>query len=115
VNGLFGVPYDVKEVQDSYTRRPLRLAPSVSITDGMYFYQGLVRTTRRVINSSNKQYLDLHPAEEFLLSLLDGTHTLQDLNSASQELQAIDGMKRMPVRNGIDLLVQLDTIGALAP
>lgn len=114
VDGLFGVPNDFTKLEADYAQRPLRLAPTVKMTDGLYFYQGLVRNTRRVVNVSNKQYLDLHPAEELLVNLLDGQHTLKDINSASEELQSIDPMKRMPVRNGIDLLVQLDNIGALA-
>jgi hypothetical protein len=80
----------------------------------MYFYQGAVRTTTRVTNKRSKEYLDLHPAEDILLNFFDGQHTLRDLNSISQELQGLPETASMPVRDGIDLLVQLDTIGALA-
>ena len=111
VNGLFGSPADTTALESTYANRPLKLKEGAQITDGMYFYQGRVRTNRRV-TSNDRQYLDLHPAEEMLVGLLDGSHTLDDLNNAVKELNTLD--VRMPVRNGLDLLVQLDNIGALA-
>lgn len=111
VNGLFGSPADTSALESTYANRPLKLKEGAQITDGMYFYQGRVRTNRRVIGN-DRQYLDLHPAEEMLVGLLDGGHTLDDLNNAVKELNTLD--VRMPVRNGLDLLVQLDNIGALA-
>ncbi len=77
----------------------------------MYFYQGRIRTTRRVVADDN-QYLDLHPGEEALLRLLDGTHTLVDFNAATNHIRQLQ--KKVPIRNGTDLIVQLDNIGALA-
>ncbi|HLG65639.1 MAG TPA: NAD(P)/FAD-dependent oxidoreductase [Ktedonosporobacter sp.] len=111
VNGLFGSPVDTTALESTYANRPLKLKEGAKITDGMYFYQGRVRTNRRVV-ADDRQYLDLHPAEEMLVGLLDGSHTLDDLNNAVKELNTLD--VRMPVRNGLDLLVQLDNIGALA-
>ncbi|QBD77057.1 NAD(P)/FAD-dependent oxidoreductase [Ktedonosporobacter rubrisoli] len=111
VRGLFGSPYDANPLRSSYAQRPLRLKEDAQLTDGMYFYQGRIRTNRRVV-SGNTCYLDLHPAEEVLVNLLDGTHTLADLDEAARELQSLE--IKMPLRGGLDLLVQLDTIGALA-
>ena len=113
VNGLFGVPYKKEEVEAGYVNRPLRLH-NARVIDGMYFYQGAVRTTRRVVNTQHKGYLDLHPGEEILLNLFDGSHTLAELNNLTKGLQALPEMAAMPVRNGTDLLVQLDGIGVLA-
>jgi len=114
VDGLFGVPYDRASIEAKYAERPLHLNKDVEIKDGMYFYQGLVRTTKRILNRQNKSYLDLHPAEEILLSLFDGQHMLRDVNEATRELQALPELGSLPVRNGIDLVVQLDNIDALA-
>jgi hypothetical protein len=78
----------------------------------LYYFQGFVRKTRRVTNREDGQYLDLHPAEDVVFRLFDGQHTLADLN------QMIEGIRSrgtpMPIRNGIDLLIQLDQIGVLA-
>ncbi len=111
ISGLFGNPCDTTALEAAYSNRPLRLKEHVQITEGMYFYQGLVRTNQRVV-SDNQRYLDLHPAEEILLPLFDGTHTLDDLHNAIKDLQALE--IRMPIRSELDLLVQLDDIGALA-
>lgn len=111
VSGLFGDKADTTVSDPRYTTAPLRLKENTQITSGMYFYQGRIRTTRRVIGSDGR-YLDLHPGEEALLSILDGTHTLDDLNKAIEGLQSLS--VKMPMRNGIDLVVQLDGIGALA-
>lgn len=113
VNGLFGVPYKRAEVEARYTDRPLTLQHA-ELTDGLYFYQGAVRQTRRVVNRRDKQHLDLHPGEEILIDLFDGTHTLSDLNALSHSLQALPQAAHLPVRNGTDLVVQLDTLGVLA-
>ena len=73
-----------------------------------------VRNTRRVVNKQNNTYLDLHPAEEILLALFDGQHHLADVDAIAKELQSLPETASLPVRNGIDLVVQLDNIGALA-
>lgn len=111
VDALFGVGRETSALGNTYADRPLKLKEGVQITEGMYYYQGRVRTTRRVTNS-NGRYLDLHPAEELVLKVLDGKHTLDDLDQAVAALQRLDSP--MPVRRGLDLLVQLDNIGALA-
>ncbi len=112
VDGLFGVPYDQTSLKSTYANRPLLLSKDAQLTDGLYYYQGEVRTTRRVINRQNRGYLDLHPAEEILVNLLDGQHTLAELDDAARQIQKLTAT--LPVRNGTDLLVQLDNIGALA-
>ncbi|HZR41816.1 MAG TPA: NAD(P)/FAD-dependent oxidoreductase [Ktedonobacteraceae bacterium] len=114
VDGLFGIPYDKASIEARYAERPLLLSNQAQLTNGMYFYQGAVRTTRRVLNKQNQNYLDLHPAEEILLNLFDGQHTLSDLNNVSKELQSLPETASMPIRNGTDLVIQLDNIGALA-
>jgi len=113
VNGLFGVPYNKEDVEASYADRPLSLGPA-ELTSGLYFYQGAVRQTRRVVNTRDRRHLDLHPGEEILLNLFDGTHSLAELNDLSKTLQALPATAHMPVRNGTDLAVQLDAIGVLA-
>lgn len=113
VDGLFGSATQTDEMAARYTARPLRLK-NAEVTDGLYFYQGAVRTTRRVVNRQNRSHLDLHPGEEILLNLFDGTHTLADLNELSSALQALPETAHMPLRNGTDLAVQLDLLGVLA-
>ncbi len=113
VDGLFGVSPNRETIEIKYASRPLSLN-NAEVTDGLYFYQGAARKTRRVVNKQNSSYLDLHPGEEILLALFDGAHTLADLNDLSKTLQALPGTARMPVRNGLDLMVQLDTLGVLA-
>lgn len=113
VNGLFGVPYNRAEVEGKYAARPLSLRDA-ELTDGLYFYQGAVRQTRRIVNRQDRRHLDLHPGEEILLDLFDGAHTLGDLNNLSLTLQALAQTEHLPVRNGTDLVVQLDTLGVLA-
>ncbi|HET8847125.1 MAG TPA: NAD(P)/FAD-dependent oxidoreductase [Ktedonobacteraceae bacterium] len=113
VNGLFGIPYNKEEVEASYKNRSLRLS-NARVTEGLYFYQGAVRKTTRVTNTQNSDYLDLHPGEEILLDLFDGAHTLKHLSELTRELQALPETAHMPIRNGVDLLVQLETIGVLA-
>lgn len=113
VKGLFGVPYNSQDALAGYINRPLSLAHA-SLADGLYFYQGAVRQTRRIVNQQDQRHLDLHPGEELLLNLFDGTHTLADLNELSTALRSLPETAHMPVRNGTDLLVQLDAIGVLA-
>ena len=110
VAGLFGAG-DEAGAETRYAGVRPRLHPAARLDDGMYFFQGLVRNTRRIV-AENQRYLDLHPAEEVLVRLLDGSHSLDDLNHVVRELRGLD--QRMPVRTGTELLVQLDDIGALA-
>jgi clorobiocin biosynthesis protein Clo-hal len=114
VDGLFGVPYNRAEVAARYEQRPLCLNQLALLTDGMYFYQGAIRETRRISNAESKNYLDLHPAEEILLDLFDGQHTLHDLSQTTRELQALPASSSLPVRSGLDLVIQLDNLGVLA-
>ncbi len=111
VNGLFGVSAEQVNPESHYEGKPLGLLPNFQLTEGLYFFQGFVRKTRRVVNSDTQDYLDLHPAEEVLLSALNGQNTLADLNAMIAQIQARP--QRMPVRNGIDLVVQLDNLGVL--
>jgi clorobiocin biosynthesis protein Clo-hal len=110
VNALFAVNPDATPLEHTYANRPLRLQDGAAITDGMYFYQGRIRRTRRVVGK-DRRYLDLHPGEEHLVKMLDGDHTLADLNAAIGDLQTVKA--KLPMRNSMDLLVQLDNIGAL--
>lgn len=112
VNGLFGVSPEQVNPESHYESKPLGLLPNFQLTEGLYFFQGFVRKTRRVVNRDTQQYLDLHPAEEVLLSALNGQNTLADLNAMIAQIQSRP--QRMPVRNGIDLVVQLDNLGVLA-
>ena len=112
VNGLFGTSYKKEEVLARYNARPLAFQHA-SQTDGLYFYQGAVRQTRRIVNQQDERYLDLHPGEEILLELFDGTHTLSDLADLSHALQALPETEHLTVRDGLDLVVQLDTLGVL--
>lgn len=111
VNGLFGDAAVHNYITARYADKRLRLEPSAKLTSGMYYYRGLVRTTRRIINSETEQYLDLHPGEDVLLDLLNGSHTLADLNRMVEGIRRAN--PRLPIRHGTDLVVQLDSIGAL--
>lgn len=113
VNGLFGAPYCREELVAQYAGRPLRLK-EVELSEGLYYYQGAVRQTRRVLNRQTGRYLDLHPGEEVLLSLFDGAHTLAHLEETAKALQALPQTERLPLRSGLELLVQLEMIGVLA-
>ncbi|MBE3565961.1 MAG: tryptophan 7-halogenase [Thermogemmatispora sp.] len=113
VNGLFGAPYSREELVAQYAGRPLRLKEA-ELCDGLYYYQGAVRQTRRVLNRQTGRYLDLHPGEEVLLSLFDGAHTLAHLEETAKALQALPQTERLPLRSGLELLVQLEMIGVLA-
>lgn len=113
VDGLFGkVDADVQAAEARYADRPLQLNPKAHMSSGMYFFQGMIRTTRRIAVPDSKNYLDLHPGEEILVRLLDGAHTLDDLNRAADNVRGMAA--RMPVRSGTELVIQLEEIGALA-
>ena len=111
-NGLFGVSHEEVEIELAYLDRPLQFNTSRQFTDGLYYFQGLVRKTRRVLNRDTNQYLDLHPAEDVIFRLFDGKHTLRDLNHMIDNIRSQGNP--MPLRNGIDIVVQLDQIGVLA-
>jgi hypothetical protein len=112
VNGLFGRVSSEREAASHYEGRSLALNPNAQLGSGLYYFQGQVRKTRRVVMAERKNYLDLHPGEEVLLRLFDGNHSLDDLNRAASEMRRVE--QRMPVRTGTELVVQLDEIGALA-
>jgi hypothetical protein len=112
VDGLFGVPYDSASLAARFAERPPCLSPQAQITEGLYYFQGQVRKTRRVQHAETRRYVDLHPGEDALLRLLDGGHSYADLDRAISAVQARE--QRMPVRGALDLLVQLDGVGALA-
>jgi flavin-dependent dehydrogenase len=107
-DGLFGSACDVKSMKEKYMTQPLQLKDTVQIKDGMYYYWGRIRNTKRIIGE-NKGYLDLHPSEERFVELLRDTCTLDDLNQAARNIQE----RKELVRSGMDLVVQLDNIGAL--
>ncbi len=109
VDGLFGQSFDKSATIAQYSHRSLQLRDDARLTHGLYYFGGQVRRTQRVV-SGNKSYLDLHPAEEHVVHLLDGTHTLSDLDATVAQLRDQD-IRR--VRSSIELLTQLDTIGAL--
>lgn len=111
VDGLFGVPAERVSPQAHYEGKPLGLRTNITLTDGLYFFQGRIRRTRRVVNQQTQAYLDLHPAEEVLLQAINGHNTLADLSGIVSQIQA--SPQRMPVRSGLDLVVQLDNLGVL--
>src|SRR5690606_14850295 len=98
VNGLCGVPAERANPVAHYAGRRLSLKPNMQLTEGLYYFQGLIRKTRRVVNRETGQYLDLHPAEDVLLRALNGQNTLNDLNAIVSQIQSRP--QRMPVRNG---------------
>ncbi len=112
VNGLFGVAVEQVNPEADYAGKALALKPNLHMDEGLYFFQGLIRKTRRVVNRDTQQYLDLHPAEEVLLGALDGHNTLADLETLVSQIRL--RTQRMPIRNGVDLVVQLDNLGVLA-
>jgi hypothetical protein len=112
VDGLFGASPDLSGVEAKYKRLAIRLHPKATLTEGFYYYRGLIRNTQRILNTDNKRYVDLHPGEDLLVGLLDGSHSLDDLNRLVSGIRGMDG--RLPMRTGTELLVQLDNIGALA-
>ena len=111
VDGLFGVVQQSGELAAGYTDRPLKLSEQARLEEGLYFFQGFVRKTGRVVNTHSGEYVDLHPGEEMMLRWLDGQHTLDDLENQTRQLR--QWQRAMPVRDGLDLVVQLDRIGAL--
>lgn len=111
VDGLFGKTRDRKPLDSTYAERPIRLQAFAKLSDGYYFFGGQLRKTRRIVNTDTACYVDLHPGEDFLIDLLDGKHTLRELNQAVERVHRLDG--RLPLRSGTELLVQLDNIGAI--
>jgi flavin-dependent dehydrogenase len=111
VDGLFGVGQPTDLPANTYADRPLKLRDTARLEEGLYFFQGFVRKTGRVVNTETGEYVDLHPGEEMLLRWLDGRHTLTDLDNQTRQLR--EWQRAMPVRDGVDLLAQLDRIGAL--
>jgi hypothetical protein len=110
VKHLFGEPSHTAELEAEHWDRPLKMNDSAQLTMGLYYWQGFIHQTMRVVNKNDSsRYLDLHQSEGGLVQYFDGQHTLADLNQAASELQQIDSR----VRNGNDLARQLDTIGVL--
>lgn len=105
---LFGVGVSATELGARFGDRPLRLKDHAKITRGMLYHRGRIHETLRVTGSENRA-LDLRPMEAHLVNLLDGAHTLEDLNQALKAVGAQDKY----ARGGLDFLIQLDTIGAL--
>lgn len=112
VDGLFGLGQPTDSLTKMFANRPLKLRDTARLEEGLYFFQGFVRKTGRVVNTETGEYVDLHPGEEMLLRWLDGQHTLIDLDNQTRQLR--EWQRAMPVRDGVDLLAQLDRIGALA-
>lgn len=106
---LFGVGASPTEWSSRFADRPLRLADQSRVTRGMLYHRGRIHETLRIIGSDNRA-LDLRPVEAHLTRLLDGTHTLEDLDAALKAIGAQDKY----TRGSLDFLIQLDTIGALA-
>jgi clorobiocin biosynthesis protein Clo-hal len=112
VEGLFGNASRKNRLSQQYSQKTLSLKPTANVTTGLYYYRGLIRKTRRIVNSETQRYIDLHPGEDVLIDLIDGSHTLADLNRMVAAIRQSD--PRFLVRTGTDLVVQLDTIGAIA-
>jgi flavin-dependent dehydrogenase len=111
VDGLFGRDKTRARIEEHFDGRPIRLQPAAKLGDGYYFFRGQLRKTRRVVNTDTAGYVDLHPGEDFLIDLLDGSHTLRDLNRVVDRVRAMDA--QVPLRTGTELVVQLDNIGAI--
>jgi clorobiocin biosynthesis protein Clo-hal len=111
-DGLFGLRKEQPAAQtEESPNRPLKLSHQARFAQGLYYFQGLLRQTARIENIQTGRYLDLHPAEEPLLRLFTGAHTLADL---AQEIQTLRRFQpAMPVRDAGDLIAQLDAIGTL--
>ncbi|HTB00519.1 MAG TPA: NAD(P)/FAD-dependent oxidoreductase [Bradyrhizobium sp.] len=112
VNGLFGKAAVQERTVEKYASGPVRLQARAVLTNGQYFYRGFVREAPRIVNQENDQYLDLHPGEDVLVDLLDGSHSLSDLNRMATGIRHAN--PRLPIRTGTELLVQLDSIGAIS-
>ncbi len=112
VDGLFGVSRGNAVIEAHYTEKLLGLKSNLRLAEGLYFFQGFVRKTCRVTNTDDGRYLDLHPSEEMLLRVLDGQHTLAEIQQRVSQMRVMAA--RMPVRSGFDLVVQLDQLGVLA-
>jgi len=111
VDGLFG-KVDTPAAPPIAPDDCPRLHTAVRFVAGRYFFQGLIRTTRRILAPDGKRYLDLHPGEEVLVERLNGHHTLAQVDDAARQIRTLQ--QRLPVRTGSELVVQLDAIGALA-
>lgn len=110
VDGLFGVS-QAPQIENDYVGRTFCLNSKAQLREGFYFYRGAVRETRRVVNTENNLYLDLHAGEDVLLDLLDGYHTPEDVDHVITRIRRTDG--QLPIRSGRQLFVQLDRIGVL--
>lgn len=113
VDGLFGSTDNNPEVSEKGVQRFPHLTNTTNLTEGMYFFQGLIRKTKRVVNSKNGKHLDLHPAEEVLIKMMDGSTSLAEIDQVANRIRELGSKKRLPVRNGSELVVQLDRIGAI--
>lgn len=111
VDGLFGRVADKTSLERRYGDRKLQLAPGVELTRGLYFFGGRLRRSRRVLRPPAEGYVDLHPGEDFLIEMLDGSHTVRDLNRIVEGIRKTDAT--LPIRTGTELVVQLDAIGAV--
>jgi 2-polyprenyl-6-methoxyphenol hydroxylase-like FAD-dependent oxidoreductase len=111
VDGLFGRSVSSHARNDGAEDRRVRLRPSATLSDGFYFFRGLLRKTRRIINTETSEYVDLHPGEDSLVGMLDGSRTVSELNRVVASIRMLDA--RLPVRTGTELVVQLDNIGVI--
>lgn len=112
VSGLFGTTPPDDGIAARLAETPLKLRTGVTQSEGFYYYRGFVRSTRRIVNSQTDCYLDLHPGEDALIDMLDGQHTLSEVNRMVSAIREANPL--LPIRTGTELLVQLDSIGAIA-
>jgi hypothetical protein len=113
VDGLFGKRTDqAQALTQRYAHVNPQLSPTAKLTEGLYFYKGSVRSTRRVVESDSGRYLDLHPGEDAFVEMLNGQHSVAELDRVVQRIQQID--PRVPISMGTDLIVQLEDIGAIS-
>ena len=113
VDGLFGARTVDDQALDRLKDRAPRLHPRARLTSGRYFFQGYIRTTQRILNADSNEYLDLHPGEQVLVAMMDGQHSLAEIDGAAERIRSRDKTQRLPVRAGTELALQLESIGAL--
>lgn len=111
VDGLFGKLSPRNSPAQPSILRVLSLRPTARFTDGLYFFGGRIHNTRRIVNDDTGDYVDLHPGEDSLVNMLDGTRTVQEVDLLVNQIRRLDG--RMPLRTGSELLIQLENIGVL--
>jgi len=111
VAGLFGEKAVSNDWAERYSGREPRLDERAERTGGMYYFGGRVQETQRLVNRETAKYIDLHPGEDAILDLLDGSRNLEELNRIVDIIRVAN--PHVPIRTGTELLAQLDQIALL--